>query len=92
MFDQIGICTMTKIDNIIVNDTNMKDKANALYELEMTDRKRWESIRQDCVNSHFEFYYVVWPWITCALLIAGIVFVIIGVLMIIKDKRGTERR
>ena len=39
VFDQIGICAMTKIDNMPVNDTNMKDKENALYELEMTDGK-----------------------------------------------------
>jgi hypothetical protein len=63
MFNQIGICAMTKIDNIPVNDTNMKDKANALYELETTDRERWESIKQECVNSNYEFYYYyVWPW------------------------------
>ena len=91
MFDQIGICAMTKIDNIPVNDTNMKDKANALYELETTDRERWKSIKQECVNSNYEFYYYVWPWVSYALLIAGIILVIIAVVMVIKDRRSTRR-
>jgi hypothetical protein len=91
MFNQIGICAMTKIDNIPVNDTNMKDKANALYELETTDRERWESIKQEYVNSNFEFYYVVWPWISYALLIAGIIFVIMRIVLMVLDKKRRRK-
>jgi hypothetical protein len=61
-FNQVGICAMTKIDNLPVNDTNYEAKANALYELETTDPERWESIKQECANNDsFVFYYRTWP-------------------------------
>ncbi len=84
---------MTKMDNIPVNETNMKDKANALYELETTDPERWESIKQECANNDsFVFYYRTWPQISQTLLVGGMILAIVGIVLMVLDKRQEQQR